>query len=96
MPNHASHTTWPSMLTNPQSYSAPPIGMPMPASLKPRLGMGQSQPRRTLTDDDRRRMCQYHEDNPTVKQTEIGAMFGVERRYVSRFLIHLLSCSSCH
>lgn len=28
--------------------------------------------RRTLTDQDRRRMCQYHEDNPTVKQTEIG------------------------
>jgi hypothetical protein len=33
-----------------------------------------------LTDQDRRRMCQYHEDNPTVKQTEIGgtpvAVFG--------------------
>lgn len=28
--------------------------------------------RRTLTDQDRRRMCQYHEENPTVKQTEIG------------------------
>ena len=28
--------------------------------------------RKILTDDDRRRMCQYHEDNPKVKQTEIG------------------------
>lgn len=28
--------------------------------------------RRTLSDDDRRRMCQYHEDHPNVKQTEIG------------------------
>lgn len=28
--------------------------------------------RKTLTDHDRRRMCQYHEDNPNVKQTEIG------------------------
>lgn len=37
-------------------------------------------PRRTLTDADRRRMCLYHEENPNVKQTEIGAMFGVERR----------------
>jgi len=26
----------------------------------------------TLTDSDRRRMCQYHEENPSVKQTEIG------------------------
>ncbi|KAJ4362022.1 hypothetical protein N0V83_010963 [Neocucurbitaria cava] len=31
-------------------------------------------------------MCQYHEDNPTVKQTEIGAMFGVERSTVSKVL----------
>lgn len=29
-------------------------------------------PRRTLTDADRRRMCIFHEENPTVKQTEIG------------------------
>ena len=28
--------------------------------------------RRTLTDNDRRRMCRYHEENPTVKQTDIG------------------------
>ena len=31
-------------------------------------------PRRTLTDDDRRRMCEYHESHPGVKQTEIGGM----------------------
>ena len=31
-------------------------------------------PRRTLTDADRRRMCQYAEDNPNSKQTEIGGM----------------------
>ncbi|CAN9196467.1 unnamed protein product [Alternaria alternata] len=45
-----------------------------------------STPRKTLTDSDRRRMCQYHEENPTVKQTEIGAMFGVERSTVSKVL----------
>lgn len=28
----------------------------------------------------------YHEDNPNVKQTEIGAMFGVERSTVSKVL----------
>jgi hypothetical protein len=31
-------------------------------------------PRRMLTDDDRRRMCEYHESHPGVKQTEIGGM----------------------
>lgn len=35
---------------------------------------GGNTPRRTLTDDDRRRMCQYAEDNPGVKQTDIGCM----------------------
>ncbi|MCJ1357270.1 MAG: hypothetical protein MMC33_007266 [Icmadophila ericetorum] len=54
----------------------PPVATPMPAP----------NTRRTLTDQDRRRMCQYHEENPTVKQTEIGAMFGVERSTVSKVL----------
>lgn len=83
MPNHAQ-TTWPSQLTNPassSSSSAPPIVIP-PASAPPppakaslpKLSTIQTapSPRKTLTDSDRRRMCQYHEDNPTVKQTEIG------------------------
>lgn len=80
-----SHPTWPSMLTNPSSYSAPPVPIPpLPAGppLKaPKSAHSQSQPRKTLTDDDRRKMCEYAEANPGVKQTEIGSMFGVERRY---------------
>lgn len=74
-----SHSTWPSMLTNPASYAAPPVAIP-PASaplLKgniPKLPAihATPSPRKTLTDTDRRKMCQYHEDNPSVKQTEIG------------------------
>jgi len=74
-----SHPTWPSMLTNPASYSAPPVAIP-PASAPVVKGNGTKlpaihatpSPRKTLTDSDRRRMCQYHEENPTVKQTEIG------------------------
>ena len=74
-----SHPTWPSMLTHPSSYSSPPVAIPASA---PPLVKGNTpklpaihatpSPRKTLTDSDRRRMCQYHEDNPTVKQTEIG------------------------
>ncbi|KAL2753566.1 hypothetical protein ACRALDRAFT_2111757 [Sodiomyces alcalophilus JCM 7366] len=85
---------WPSMLTNPNSYSAhsaPPISMPSmvaptPAKMTRPPGASQSTPRKTLTDDDRRRMCQYHLENPNMKQTEIGAMFGVERSTVSKVL----------
>ena len=79
---------WPSMLTNPSSQPLPLPPMPAPpppvtpvttfatATPLPPLSTSHSthnpSPRRTLTDQDRRRMCQYHEDNPTVKQTEIG------------------------
>lgn len=81
-----SQPTWPSMLTNPNSYSAPPLRMapvvaPAAPSRSTRLSNGpQPQQRRVLTDDDRKKMCQYAAEHPNVKQTDIGAMFGVERR----------------
>ncbi|KAI9849455.1 MAG: hypothetical protein M1837_004075 [Sclerophora amabilis] len=82
---------WPSMLTS-QSTFAPSMASTAPASAPPtapvRVQSSHSSgpPRKTLTDADRRRMCLYHEENPTVKQTEIGAMFGVERSTVSKVL----------
>lgn len=33
---------------------------------------GGSTPRRTLSNDDRRQMCQYAEENPGIKQNDIG------------------------
>ncbi|KAF2746674.1 hypothetical protein M011DRAFT_76258 [Sporormia fimetaria CBS 119925] len=86
--------SWPSLLTSQSSYA--PSGYPhpavpiTPASATPVSASSThsrtSTPRKTLTDQDRRRMCQYHEDHPNVKQTEIGAMFGVERSTVSKVL----------
>lgn len=86
---------WPSMLTSQSTYQPPlfpsaPVPI-TPASATPVSATSthsrtSSTPRKTLTDSDRRRMCQYHEENPTVKQTEIGAMFGVERSTVSKVL----------
>lgn len=77
-----SHPTWPSMLTNPANgYQhqlpmpiLPPSMPPKPTSKLPSLH-GNPSPRKTLSDADRRRMCQYHEDNPTTKQTEIGGKY---------------------
>lgn len=75
---------WPSQITNP-SEGGPPTAIPLPRALAPVSAIttphsappatpapAPSTARRTLTDQDRRRMCQYHEDHPTVKQTEIG------------------------
>ncbi|EAQ90955.1 hypothetical protein CHGG_02890 [Chaetomium globosum CBS 148.51] len=89
-----AHAPWPSMLTNPNSFgpphSAPPVPIPsITAPLKTsKLPAIQttSQPRKTLTDENRREMCQYAEDHPTAKQTDIGARFGVERSTVSKVL----------
>ncbi|KAF1971969.1 CenpB-DNA-bind-domain-containing protein [Bimuria novae-zelandiae CBS 107.79] len=93
---HVQNNPWPSQLTSQSTY-VPPIVHPAPVPITPvsatpvsatstHSGRTSSTPRKTLTDADRRRMCQYHEDHPTVKQTEIGAMFGVERSTVSKVL----------
>lgn len=77
--------SWPSMLTSQSSYGAPmyasaPVSSTTPIAAQPTTTpvsatstrSTSSTPRKTLTDADRRKMCLYHEDNPTVKQTEIG------------------------
>ena len=37
-------------------------------------------PRKTLSAEQKRAMCQYHDENPGTRQADIGAKFGVERR----------------
>lgn len=76
MPSHS----WPSMLTTQSPFhenGLPPA--PVPTSISPsapkpvrKSSTGGSTPRRTLTDEDRRNMCLYHEENKTAKQTDIG------------------------
>ncbi|KAK4507644.1 hypothetical protein PRZ48_001379 [Zasmidium cellare] len=90
---------WPSML-NSQAHAAPyqpmfpqPVQPIQPMSIGPlqtpvsaTSSRSTSTPRKTLTDMDRKRMCQYAEEHPNSKQTEIGAIFGVERSTVSKVL----------
>lgn len=69
-------TFWPSMMTTSANFFAPSVIVPPSPALTVK-GMsskleGTSSPRRTLTDNDRRRMCIYHQENPSVKQTDIG------------------------
>lgn len=80
---------WPSQLTNPSpsggSYSAPvpsitPVSSAAPVEA-PRLPTQNEKPRRSLTVDEKRRMCEFAEKNVGMKQADIGAHFGVERRY---------------
>jgi hypothetical protein len=63
---------WPSMLASQSSYASPLQGHPLGVPLAVPQRHGASTPRKTLTDADRRRMCLYAEEHPTVKQTEIG------------------------
>lgn len=81
------NTTWPSQLTNPTpsgSYSAPPLSITPATSAPPvdppRLPTQHEKSRKTLTTEQKRAMCQFHEDNPGTRQADIGARFGVERR----------------
>ncbi|KAK5677305.1 hypothetical protein LTR17_027708 [Elasticomyces elasticus] len=59
---------WPSMLKNLSHLIQPMLPTPVSAtSMSP-----TPTPRKKLTDLDRKRMCQYAEEHPKAKQTEIG------------------------
>lgn len=91
---------WPSMLTSQSTYTSPSI--PSASTTTPvsavsstsqpmqirQTTTGGNTPRRTLTDEDRRRMCQYAEDNPGVKQTDIGCM-------LASLLLVVLQLTTC-
>lgn len=82
IPSHS----WPSMLTTQSPFhesGIPPAHTQNSASTSSssarppairKTSTGGSTPRRTLTDEDRRQMCLYHEENKTAKQTDIGGM----------------------
>ncbi|CAK4032331.1 centromere binding b [Lecanosticta acicola] len=86
MLNSHSHSTYQPMFPQPvqpiQPMSIAPLHTPVSATST----RSTSTPRKTLTDLDRKRMCQYAEEHPNSKQTEIGAIFGVERSTVSKVL----------
>ena len=82
-------TTWPSQLANPGSsgnFSAPPLAsnqIPSMSSMDTGVRTSPAQDksaRKTLSLEQKRAMCQYHEDHPGKRQADIGAKFGVERR----------------
>ncbi|KAH0366163.1 hypothetical protein KCU65_g5593, partial [Aureobasidium melanogenum] len=87
---------WPSMIGSQQTFYPPllpqtQVGTISPPTVTPvsagsSTRSGGTSVRKTLSDDDRRRMCKYAEENPTAKQTEIGYLFGVERSTVSKVL----------
>ncbi|OAL27363.1 hypothetical protein AYO22_03638 [Fonsecaea multimorphosa] len=87
---------WPSMLASqPQGSYQPPILPAVPMQTPLSAGSASditptsakaSTARRKLTDEERRQMCIEAEQNPTMKQTQIGAKFNVERSTVSKIL----------
>lgn len=100
MPAHP----WPSMLTTHSPFpeasisptTTPTLSIPGPVPIRPLHATPAPTaptPRRTLTDEDRRRMCLYHEENKTAKQTDIGgesSKHGSEEKSRGRYT-HLLT-----
>lgn len=75
---------WPSMLAGQPQYleqAIPTTSMTASASAPTtvpsvrKLSVSGPTPRRTLSDDDRRRMCRFHEQNRTAKQSDIGGTY---------------------
>lgn len=67
-------------LALPLSASRSQVNQYLPATPAPRPEMHLSQPsaRKTLTENDRRRMCQYHDKNPYIEYTEIGGSYLID------------------
>ena len=99
MPQWPSQITNPSETSNPPpvvhlqhrpilpfSKTVPTI--PKLTTVSPKEKPTLSSSRRTLTDSDRRKMCEYHNENPNVKQTEIGGEFKMEGSKFSANLSH--------
>ncbi|KFZ19776.1 hypothetical protein V501_00509 [Pseudogymnoascus sp. VKM F-4519 (FW-2642)] len=47
---------------------------------------GKPKPPKYLTNEERQKICQIHEDNPSVTKTEMGRIFGVNRTTISTIL----------
>lgn len=76
-----SNGVWPSMLTSSNQFPTPilpagPIHTPVSAATSHGSDItptsAKSTSRRKLTDEERRQMCLEAENNPTMKQTQIG------------------------
>lgn len=75
------HTAWPSQLTNPTPTPAAAGYAATGPSLAPDAARPPDKtPRKTLSAEQKRAMCRYHDENPGTRQADIGARFGVERR----------------
>ncbi|KAF4121223.1 CENP-B N-terminal DNA-binding domain [Geosmithia morbida] len=66
----------------PPAVAETPVTVSRPVEV-PRTG---TLPRKTLSMEQKRAMCQYSEDNPGIRQMDIGKKFGVERSTVSKVL----------
>ena len=72
---------WPSMFNSGSLLNYQPVYMkpiqpmsigPLETPISATSTRSTSTPRKTLTDADRKRICQYAEDHPNSKQTEMG------------------------
>jgi hypothetical protein len=77
MLNSQSHQTFQPSYPQPVQSIQPMTMAPLPTPISATSSRSASTPRKTLTDSDRKQMCQYAEDNPAAKQTEIGGMWTI-------------------
>jgi len=69
-PSQSASNYYPTIVAQAQLSTVSPTPLMTPVSASStRSG---STPRRTLTDEERRLMCEFHEQNPNAKQNEIG------------------------
>ncbi len=97
LPMLTTTATWPSELTthtpstgySVSSHTLAPAPMSAMCGAKP-----SEKTRKTLTFEQKRDMCLYHENNPKMRQADIGEIFRVERRYEVNAKTNILQLSN--
>ncbi|EGX97127.1 Homeodomain-like protein [Cordyceps militaris CM01] len=81
-------TTWPSELTHTQSSAYSVSSSTIASAAMPSITTAKpaEKTRKTLTFEQKRDMCLYHEQHPKTRQADIGQVFRVERSTVSKVL----------
>jgi hypothetical protein len=68
------------------SSPSPELGTSGTDVPRSRTPIRRNRPKGRLTDTQRREICQYHDNNPNVRQEDIAKEYGVERSTISKIL----------
>ncbi|TFY68822.1 hypothetical protein EVG20_g3397 [Dentipellis fragilis] len=82
----ASALTTVSSASGPNMHNFGQFSQGSPSTMSPAVGRPGKQRKQRLFNVDRKAICVFHKENPTMRQEDIAARYGVERSTISKIL----------